>query len=96
VIYISAPYKRTYEHTKSRGHEKMVRCAFCGKLVPKYKAIVIKRGFHLDRASMKSIDRRFVSQFEQKMYICPSCARARGIVQIGKSRKSRTPNKRKE
>ncbi len=95
MVDIPAAYKRTYEHTKSRGHEKMVRCAFCGKLVPKYKAIVIKRGFHVDKATMKLVDRRFVSQTEQKMYVCPSCARHRGIIQIGKSRKSRTPNKKR-
>ncbi len=95
MVDIPAPYKRTYEHTKSRGHEKMVRCAFCGKLVPRYKAIVIKRGFKLDKAILQSVDKRFVSQFERKMYVCPSCARFRGIVQIGKSRKSRTPLKRR-
>ena len=41
------------------------------------------------KALRKQIDPRFVSSVQSKMYVCPSCARYRGIVQAGRSRKSR-------
>ncbi|MCD6557431.1 MAG: hypothetical protein J7K31_00145 [Candidatus Aenigmarchaeota archaeon] len=88
---MGAPYKRTYHHTKGRGRESYVTCAYCGKKVPRYKCFTVFKGFKLtDPGIRKQIDRRQLSLASQKMYVCPSCARHRGIVQIGKSRKSRT------
>ncbi len=87
---MSAPYKRGYHHTKSKGHESMVTCGYCGKMVPRWKTFTKYRGFHLnDPVLMKQLDRRMISTMQQKVYACPSCARARGIVQIGRSRGSR-------
>ena len=64
-------------------------CEFCGKKVPRFKAIPIERKMRLPKDVMNAIDRRFMSSFGRKAYVCPSCARHRGIIKIGKSRKSR-------
>lgn len=85
-----APYKRGYHHTKSKGHESSVSCSYCGKSVPRWKTITTFKSFRItDPVLRKQIDRRFVSTFDRKMYVCPSCARFRGIVKIGRSRGSR-------
>jgi small subunit ribosomal protein S26e len=90
MLTMSAPYKRGYNHTKSKGHESMVNCGFCGRQVPRWKTFVTYRGFRInDPVLMKQLDRRQVSLFSRKMYACPSCARFRGIVKIGRSRGSR-------
>jgi len=87
---MAAPYRRTYKHTKSKGHEANVTCSFCGKKVPKWKALPAQRAFSIkDPILKKQLDRRFMSIFARKDYVCPSCARFRGIVQVGHSRKSR-------
>ncbi|MBI2578180.1 MAG: hypothetical protein HYW26_00560 [Candidatus Aenigmarchaeota archaeon] len=85
-----APYKRGYHHTKSKGHESTVSCGYCSKSVPRWKTISVIKSFRItDPVLRKQIDRRFVSTFGRKMYVCPSCARFRGIVKIGRSRGSR-------
>jgi ribosomal protein S26 len=85
-----APYKRGYHHTKSKGHESNVTCVYCGKTVPRWKSFATYRGFRIsDPVLRKQIDPRFVSGFTRKSYACPSCARHRGIIKIGRSRKSR-------
>lgn len=85
---MSAPYKRTYQHTGGRGHEKYINCGYCGQRVPRYKTFVAYKGFRITdpmiRREVKTMS------FQKKIYICPKCARHRGVVQIGKSRKSRT------
>ncbi len=86
---MSAPYRRTYKHTRSKGHESTVNCGFCGRIVPRWKTFVVFRGFRLDPSLRKQVDMRYTSSFSRKMYACPSCARFRGIVQAGRSRKSR-------
>jgi len=87
---MSAPYKRGYLHTKSKGHESTVNCGFCGRIVPRWKTFVVFRGFRVtDPSIRKQIDSRYTSSFSRKMYACPSCARHRGIVKIGRSRNSR-------
>jgi len=87
---MSAPYKRGYTHTKSKGHETSVTCSYCSRTVPRWKTFVQYRGFRItDPTLRKQIDPRFVSSVQSKMYVCPSCARYRGIVQAGRSRKSR-------
>lgn len=92
---ISAPYKRKYKHTKSKGHESSVVCSFCGRKVPKWKTFSVMKRFGIrDPVLRKQMDMRRVGMFGRKSYACPSCARHRGIVQIGKSRKSRTSTNR--
>lgn len=87
---MSAPYRRGYTHTKSKGKESTVTCTYCGRSVPRWKTFVQYRGFRIsDPGLRKQIDPRFVSGFQSKMYVCPSCARFRGIVKVGRSRKSR-------
>ena len=85
-----APYKRGYHHTKSKGRESSVTCGFCGKKVPRWKAFTQFRGFRIsDPVLRKQLDHRQVSMFQRKTYVCPSCARFRGIVKVGRSRKSK-------
>lgn len=82
----TAPYTRKYWHTKTRGKEQTVTCGFCGRLVPRYKTFTKTKGFRItDPTILQSIDRRQVHLFKQKVYVCPSCARFRGVVQRGKS-----------
>lgn len=87
---MSAPYRRGYHHTKSKGHESTVTCGYCGKTVPRWKTFVTYKGFRItDPFLRKQIDRNYTSMFSRKMYACPSCARYRGIVKAGRSRKTR-------
>jgi len=87
---MGAPYTRGYKHTGGKGHERSVSCGFCGKQVPRWKTFVTYRGFSInDPVLRREVDRRMVSMFQRKIYACPSCARHRGIVKIGRSRKSR-------
>jgi len=90
---MGAPYRRTYQHTRSKGKESTVTCGYCGKIVPRWKTFPVYKGFRIsDPVLRKQIDPRYVSSFERKMYVCPSCARYRGVVQVGRSRKSRRGN----
>ncbi|MFC2143234.1 hypothetical protein ACFLQN_02440 [Candidatus Aenigmatarchaeota archaeon] len=87
---MSAPYKRKYRHTGKKGRESSVTCGYCGKTLPRWKSFTTYKGFRItDPTLKKQIDKRFTSMFQRKMYACPSCARHRGIVQPGRSRKSR-------
>ncbi|MBI5073348.1 hypothetical protein HZA99_06025 [Candidatus Woesearchaeota archaeon] len=84
------PYRRGYLHSRERGQETKITCSFCGKLVPRWKTFPVYQGFRInDPVLAKSMDRRRISSFERKMYACPGCARFRGIVKPGRSRKSR-------
>lgn len=74
-------YKRGWRHTKTRGKESMVTCAFCGKKVPKYKTFPVYRGFSISDPSLrKELGRGRGSLSSRKMYACPACARHRRIV----------------
>ncbi len=86
-----APYKRSYKHSKSRGSEYRVRCDFCGKLVPRYKTIVIYRDMKLlkDPIIRQQIDKRMIHTFKRKLRICLSCARFRGIAKPGISERKK-------
>ena len=82
-----APYDRGWKQTKSRGKQPTVTCAYCGKKIPRFKAFVIYQGFNItDPALKKQLDKKALSSFTRKLYVCPSCARHRGIVQKGKNR----------
>jgi len=86
-----APYKRGYHHTKSKGRESSVTCGFCGRKVPRWKAFTQFRGFRIsDPVLRKQLDHRQMSMFQRKIYVCPGCARFRGIVKVGKNRKTRS------
>lgn len=86
---MTAPYKRIYKHTGPRGKEKYISCGFCKRLVPRYKTISIYKSFGiLDPYLKKEIEIKTIP-LKRKIYVCPQCARHRGIVKIGKSRKSR-------
>ena len=94
VDSIAAPYKRGYKHTKSKGRESVVICEFCGKRVPRWKTFTVTKGFNIsDPVLRKQIDRRQMSMFQRKVYACPSCARFRGIIKVGRSRKTRTAHR---
>jgi len=82
----TAPYKRKYAHTKSRGREGTVRCDGCGREVPKWKTFTKIKGFRItDPTILKQVDRRFIHLMKRKVRLCPSCARFQGISQPGKS-----------
>ena len=90
MINITAPYKRGYKHTKSKGSESNVVCGFCGRTVPRWKSFSTYKGFRItDPVLRQQIDRKAMSMFQRKEYACPSCARFRGIIKIGRSRKSK-------
>ena len=81
-----APYTRKYAHTKTRGHEGVVSCGYCGRQVPRYKTFTIFKGFRItDPVILQAIDKRQMHMFSRKLYVCPSCARFHRIVQRGKS-----------
>lgn len=83
----TAPYTRSYAHSRKRGKEGVVRCGFCGRIVPRWKAFVkFRPGFRInDPVLQKQVPRYRVHTFGQKMYVCPSCARFRKVVKPGKS-----------
>ncbi|OYT42278.1 MAG: hypothetical protein B6U78_01655 [Candidatus Aenigmarchaeota archaeon ex4484_224] len=83
----TAPYKRTYKHSKSRGSEYRIRCDLCGRLVPRYKTFVVYKGFNLlnDPILRKQIDPKRFHTFKRKLRLCPKCARFLGVAQPGKS-----------
>lgn len=82
----TAPYKRTYKHTKRRGRESTVACSVCKRIVPRYKTFVVRKRFKIrDPVLMKQLDKRFIHTIQTVMRVCPACARFWGIVQPGKS-----------
>jgi len=82
----TAPYKRTYKHTKTRGSEGTVRCGKCGRLVPKWKTFVTYQGFRItDPTLRKQIDKRMLHVFSRKIRVCPKCARFYHIIDKSKS-----------
>lgn len=90
MIKMAAPYRRGYSHGSERGQEAKTTCDFCGRMVPRWKTFPVYRGFRINDTLIKSqCDNRHMSLFSRKMYACPSCARFRGIVKMGRSRKTR-------
>jgi small subunit ribosomal protein S26e len=69
-----------------RGKEGLVRCEYCGRSLPRWKAFVKYKGFRLsDPALRREVKSYNVHMFNRKIYVCPSCARTRNIVQPGKT-----------
>jgi ribosomal protein S26 len=82
----TAPYKRKYAHTKSRGRESTVRCSACKREVPRYKTFTLRKGFRItDPLILQQVDKRMIHLLSRTVRLCPSCARFRGIAQPGKS-----------
>lgn len=82
----TAPYRRKYAHTKSRGREGTVTCGICGREVPKYKTFTITKGFRInDPIILQQVDRRYIHLMTNRVRLCPSCARFQGVSQPGKS-----------
>jgi small subunit ribosomal protein S26e len=82
----TAPYRRKYAHTKSRGAEGTVRCGGCGREVPRWKTFTKVKGFRItDPIILQQVDRRMIHLMKQTVRLCPSCARFQGVVQPGKS-----------
>jgi small subunit ribosomal protein S26e len=80
----TAPYKREYRHTKSRGSEQLVICDGCGRKVPRYKTVTKMRGMSIrDPAILQQIDSRFIHMFNKQVRYCPACARHRRISKPG-------------
>ncbi len=85
-----APYVREYKQSKARGKDYMVRCASCGRKVPRFKTFVGYRGLRLDYEIIKMVGEKNVHVATYKAYYCPKCARYLGIVQPGKRGRRRT------
>ena len=82
----TAPYKRTYLHTKKRGKESTITCGFCGRKTPRWKAFTVTKGFRItDPTILKQVDKRMLHLMRGKIKVCPSCARFHGVVKVGKS-----------
>lgn len=82
----TAPYRRKYWHTKTRGREATVKCEYCGRDVPRYKTFTITKGFRIsDPLILQQVDRRMIHMMTRRIRICPACARFRGVSQPGKS-----------
>ncbi|MDI6798507.1 MAG: hypothetical protein QMD12_00710 [Candidatus Aenigmarchaeota archaeon] len=82
----TAPYRRKYAHTKSRGREATVSCGVCGREVPRYKTFTVTKGLRItDPLILQQVDKRFIHMMRSRMRLCPSCARFWGIAQPGKS-----------
>lgn len=89
-----APYKRGYKQTKSKGSRQNVRCSYCGRRVPRFKAFKTKKqGIHInDPAVLKQVDQKDIHLPENVQWACPKCARFYGIIQPGKSKDNRSEN----
>jgi len=85
-----APYKRSYKHTSSRGNEQKIRCARCGRLVPRWKTFEIRTGMRItDPTILKQIDKNMLHLMSRKERVCPKCARFYHVVKKGKSRRKK-------
>jgi len=84
----NAPYRRIHKHGKGRGNELTVPCSYCGKKVPKYKTFIKKRGFSISDPSLRKELSDSILLSQNRLYVCPSCARHRRISQPGKARGS--------
>jgi len=65
----------------SRGADQNVKCMFCGRNVPKHKAVQVKTGGRLSRDVYEVAE--VVSMASSKGYACISCAKHRHLVKDG-------------
>ncbi|MBN2517993.1 MAG: hypothetical protein JXB14_04045 [Candidatus Altiarchaeota archaeon] len=65
----------------SRGRDQVIKCEFCGRNVPKHKAVEVTVGTRLSRDVYEVAE--YVSMSSKKGYCCISCAKHRRIVRDG-------------
>ena len=65
----------------SRGRDQTIKCEFCGRSVPKHKAVEISVGMRLSRDLYDVAE--YVSIATNKAHCCISCAKHRKIVKEG-------------
>lgn len=65
----------------SRGKDQAVKCTFCGRNVPKHKAVQVNSGGRLSRDIYEIAE--VVSMAGSKSHACISCAKHRHIVKDG-------------
>jgi len=65
----------------SRGRDQNVKCTFCGRNVPKHKAVQVRTGGRLSRDVYEIAE--VVSMAGSKGYACISCAKHRHLVKDG-------------
>jgi ribosomal protein S26 len=65
----------------SRGKDQIVKCNFCGRNVPKHKAVQVRTGGRLGRDVYEVAE--VVSMASSKGYACISCAKHRHLVKDG-------------
>jgi len=71
--------KKWGKYKKSVGKEKPVPCVYCGRLVPRSKAVVVERGMPLGDL-VRELDRDQIMVPRYKAYACISCAKHRRIL----------------
>jgi len=64
-----------------RGKDQIVKCTFCGRNVPKHKAVQVNTGGRLSRDIYEVAE--VVSMGGSKGYACISCAKHRHLVKDG-------------
>lgn len=64
-----------------RGKDQVVKCTFCGRNVPKHKAVQVNTGGRLSRDVYEVAE--IVSMGGSKGYACISCAKHRHLVKDG-------------
>jgi len=90
-----APYKRGYKHTSSRGNEQKIRCAQCGRLVPRWKTFKVGRGLRItDQVILKQVDKRMIHLLNRTERVCPKCARFYHVVERGMSKRRKGASQR--
>jgi len=63
---------------KAGGRSQPVECTFCGRLVPRIKAVPLRRKFGID--NIPGVDPKQVYIPERKGYACISCAKHRKLI----------------
>jgi len=63
---------------KAGGRSQPVECTFCGRLVPRIKAVTLRRKFGID--NIPGVDPKQVYIPERKGYACISCAKHRKLI----------------
>jgi small subunit ribosomal protein S26e len=92
----TAPYKREYKQTKSRGSQQMVECDSCGRKVPRHKTFSKMKGMRIrDPALLQQMDKRMIHLMQKKVRYCPACARHRKISKPGVSSRKKYEGREK-
>jgi len=66
---------------KAGGRSQPVSCVYCGRMVPRIKAVPVRKRYGLgDLRTIPNIDRRRVFLPTTKAYACISCAKHRRLI----------------